>query len=193
MGRPKTFDETAALDQAMQVFWAKGYAATSLTDLLAATGLSKSSLYETFGSKHDLFLKTLERYRDVVVARSIAALETDMSARAAIRGAFLQVVQGCAESSEPRGCFSNNCAVEQAARDPAACRRVTEVFGRFEAAFEAAIRRGQAAGEISPERDPKALARYLNTALNGLIVVSKTRPGSADLNDVVEITLKALD
>ena len=193
MGRPKTFDETAALDEAMQVFWAKGYAATSLTDLLAATGLSKSSLYETFGSKHDLFLKALERYRDVVVARSIAALESDAPAREAIRGAFLQAIEGCAEAAEPRGCFSNHCAVEQAARDPAACRRVMEVFGRFEAAFEAAIRRGQAAGEIPAERDPEGLARYLNSALNGLIVVGKTRPGREGLTDVVEITLKALD
>ena len=75
MGRPKTFDETAALDQAMQVFWAKGYAPTSLTDLLAATGLSKSSLYETFGSKHDLFLKALERYRDVDDAVSLWKVE----------------------------------------------------------------------------------------------------------------------
>ena len=193
MGRPKTFDETAALDQAMEVFWDKGYAATSLTDLLAATGLSKSSLYETFGNKHDLFLKALERYRDAVVAPTLAALESAPSPREAIRLAFLQVVEGVEQAAAPRGCFSNNCAVEQANRDPAACRRVTEVFGRFEQAFEAAVRRGQAAGEIPARHDPAALARYLNTALNGLIVVSKTGRDTGDLNEVVEITLKALD
>lgn len=193
MGRPRAFDENAVLDQAMEVFWDKGYAATSLTDLLAATGLSKSSLYEAFGNKHDLFLRALERYRDVVVAPTVTALEQVSPAREAIRRAFLQVIEGVEETASPRGCFSNNCAVEQAAHDPAACRRVIEVFGRFEAAFEAAIRRGQAAGEIPAERDAAALARYLNTALNGLIVVSKTGRDTGDLSDVVEITLKALD
>ena len=193
MGRPRAFNSVDVLDKAMAVFWEKGYAATSLSDVQAATGLSKSSLYGSFGSKHDLFLQALARYRETVTERAAAALESDAPARAAIRTAFMQVVDAAGRAEAPRGCFSCNCAVELAAHDRAAARGVDAVCRRLEDGFAAAVRRGQAAGEVPADHDPHALARYFNTALNGLTVMAKARTDRQALESVVEITLKALD
>src|SRR5215469_11280107 len=81
MARPREFDSDSALESAMQVFWAKGYEATSLDDLCEATGLSRSSLYGTFGDKHDLLLRSLERYSERGSARIAATLEEAPSLR----------------------------------------------------------------------------------------------------------------
>ena len=81
MARPREFDSDQALEKAMQVFWTKGYEATSLSDLLSAMGISKSSFYATFGSKHELFLATLDRYGETHGAQLIALLKSNESPR----------------------------------------------------------------------------------------------------------------
>ena len=191
MARPREFCQEEALDQAMLVFWAKGYEATSLTELTRAMGISKSSFYDTFGSKHDLFLAAIERYSAEATERMVADLEGDGSAREAIAAVFWRTTD-CADGDR-RGCFMGNCAVEVSPHDPAAAARIAAGISRFERAFEKAVRRGQQGGEISSGHDARSLARYLVASLHGLQVMAKAKPDKEASEDVIRVVLAALD
>ncbi|MFQ5775406.1 MAG: TetR/AcrR family transcriptional regulator [Kiloniellaceae bacterium] len=193
MGRPREFDENEALERAMEVFWAKGYEAASLQDLTEAMGLSRSSFYETFGSKHALFLAAIERYGDIIARRLEADLAGCRPAREAIARVFEIAVETAVDEGDLRGCFLGNCAVEVSPNDPAAAAQVRAGLARIEDKFYQAVRRGQNAGEIPTERDARALARYLVGSLNGLRVTAKANPDAAALRDIVRIVLAALD
>ena len=93
MARPKAFDEEVVLDRAVEVFWAKGYEATSIQDLVDAMGIQRGSLYATFGGKHQLFLTALDRYGEVVVKKLLAILESKPSALESIEQFFAQLVE----------------------------------------------------------------------------------------------------
>ena len=195
MARPREFDTTQALDRAMRVFWAQGFEATSLCDLLGAMGLSKSSLYETFGSKHELYLATLDHYNRTVTTTQVAAvIAAHASPKAGIAAVFHGLIDSMVKSqSGCCGCFVANSAVEVAPHDPAAARRVCDGLDHVESAFCEALGRARAAGEIPDHRDTQALARYLNSSLNGLMVMAKARPERRALEDVARIVLQALD
>ena len=193
VGRPREFNPDDALEQAMQAFWAKGYEATSLSELTRTMGISRSSFYEAFGSKHELFLKTIDRYGGSIVENMVAGLEGDGPARAAIAGIFARVVDNAVARADRRGCFVCNCITEVSAHDPQAAARVAACLARMERAFGAAIVRGQRAGDVAADRDAIALARHLTSSLNGLTVMAKANPDRAVLDDVVRVVLSALD
>ena len=193
MPRPREFDATQALNQAMQVFWSKGYEATSLADLIAAMKISKSSFYDTFGCKHDVFLAAIDHYKQTVT-RQIASVATlDAPARKLIAGLFERAASRMTEKDGRRGCFLNNCCVEVALHDPAAAKLIGGGFGIVEDTFLALVKRGQAEGDIAKDKDAKALARYLTSSLNGLMVFGKANPDKKALADVARIALAALD
>jgi TetR/AcrR family transcriptional repressor of nem operon len=195
MGRPREFDEHQALERATEVFWAKGYEAASLHDLTEAMGLSKSSLYETFGSKHELFLATIDHYNETVASRNAASVIAEASSpKAGIAAVFHGIIgKMAAGNGERRGCYIGNCAVEVAPHDPAAAAKVCNGLGHTEDAFYCAVTRAQEMGEIATARDARALARYLTSSLNGLIVMAKANPDREALDDVARIVLGALD
>ena len=193
MPRHKEFDTQEVLDQALRVFWSKGYEASSLCDLLGAMGLSKSSFYETFGSKHELYLAALDRYRDTESAGLVALLEGPTAARDAIAAAFARVVEGAKAKDEQRGCFLNNCATELAAHDAQAAGRVATGMARIEQAFARAVARGQAAGEIGSEHGAEELGRTLYCILLGLTVMAKAGRDPRAMEEVVSLALEALD
>lgn len=194
MGRPREFNTEAALEQAMQTFWARGYEATSLHDLISAMGISKSSFYDTFGSKHELFLATMDHYNETVASRHIAELiEAAPNVKAGIAEVFNTTIDDMLADGEKRGCFINSCAIETAPHDPAAAARVAVGMVNIEDGFIGAIQRAQKSGEIAAGRDPRALARYLTSSLNGLIVMAKTNPNRTALTEIADITLGALE
>ncbi len=193
MARPREFETLDALEHAMRVFWAKGYQATSLRDLTGAMGLSKSSLYETFGSKHALFVAAIDYFIDTTIGRAEAGLDGAASAPAAIAELFDDVIDAAVARDDRRGCFICNCAVEVSPHDSEAAARVRAGLDRLERALQRAVDRGQKAGDIRAEHDPGALARYLTSSLNGLRVVAKANPDRAALEDVARIVLAALD
>jgi TetR/AcrR family transcriptional repressor of nem operon len=193
MPRPRTFDDERVIDDALEVFWNQGYAGTSVQNLVDATGLNRASLYNAFGDKHGLFVRVLRRYESQWVARVIDALNEAASPKAAIRALFEQVAEEAATCKKRRGCLMTNAATELGAHDDATARRVRENFARIETTFEAAVRRGQSAGELSGGADARALARFLTSSLQGLRVMAKTGPDRAALQDVVDTTLRALD
>ena len=193
MARPREFDTDDVLEKAMQAFWSGGYAATSLADLTRAMGISKSSFYEAFGSKHALFLATIERYGETAAERTVGLLENSTWAKGAIAAVFEFVIDGATAEGPRRGCFINNCAVESASRDGAVASRVIGCLDRIEAAFENAVSRGQEADDIPSGHDAQALARFLASSLQGLIGTAKANPDKAKLDDIVRVVLTTLD
>lgn len=193
MARPREFDTDDVLEKAMQAFWSGGYEATSLTDLTRAMGISKSSFYDTFGSKHELFLATIERYGETAAERTAAVLENSNWAKGAIATVFEFVIDAATSEGERRGCFINNCAVESASHDADVASRVVTCMTRLETAFESAVRRGQEAGDIATDHDPKTLARFLTCNMQGLISTAKANPDRDKLNDIVRVVLASLD
>lgn len=192
MARPKAFDRDQALSAAMQVFWVKGYEATSLEDLLAAMNIGRQSLYDTFGDKRALFMAALERYRELSDAYLHGCLAEAPTVKAGFRRLFMQVVEE-PEAHQRRGCLLVNSAVELAPHDPATARLVVAYQRATERLFRRGLELAQARGEVAAGRDVRALARYLVSALQGLRVMAKADPNRAVLRDVVSVALAALD
>ncbi|MBC8339358.1 MAG: TetR/AcrR family transcriptional regulator [Rhodospirillales bacterium] len=177
----------------MDVFWTKGYEATSLCDLLEAMGLSKSSFYDTFGSKHEVFLATIEHYKKTMTAQITGVASLESPARKLIESLFDRAVSRMTEEGGQRGCFLNNCAVEVALHDPAAAKLIDGGISLVEDTFFTLVERGQREGDVAPDKDARALARYLTSSLNGLLVIAKANPNPEALADISQMSLTALD
>ncbi len=193
MARPREFDTTEALGKAMDVFWTKGYEATTLSDLLEAMGLSKSSFYDTFGSKHEVFLDSIEHYKQTMTAQITGLARLESPARKLIESLFGRAVSRITEEGGQRGCFLNNCAVEVALHDPQAAKLIDGGIGLMEDTFFLLVERGQREGDIASSKDARALARYLTSSLNGLLVIAKANPDPEGLADIARLSLAALD
>jgi len=192
MARPREFNETDALSNAMHLFWRRGYEYSSLTDITEATGLSKSSLYGTFGDKRELLLSSLKFYTDNMIAPSLDVLEEETSALAAIEKRFEMVV-GMITAPGPRcGCLIANTTLEFGGRDKAVAEHLSAAQALVEDAYARAIERGQAAGEISPDADAQALARYIMACLSGMICLSKAGFDAPMLRDIAATAMRAI-
>lgn len=193
IGRPLEFDPVQALDAAMQVFWASGYEATSLQNLLAAMDLSKSSFYQAFGSKRQLFERCLERYRENTAAAMLEDMKQASSGRQFIADMLYSVAREAASAQKPRGCLAMNTANEFAQSDPAVAERVSHCIERFTAVFETAVRRAQAEGGIAADKDTEALAHYLVSSMSGLKTMVKAGATEERVKNIVQLILQALD
>ncbi|HYV65724.1 MAG TPA: helix-turn-helix domain-containing protein [Myxococcales bacterium] len=178
------------LDAALQAFWRKGYEATTLPDLLEATGLARQSLYNAFGDKRALFLACLRRYDDAQFGKLSESLGHG-PVRAAIRRVFESALDG---GTLECGCFMVNSAAELLPRDPEVGRLVASAMKRQEKALVGALRRGVREGELSltPKRIEQT-ARFLMGTLQGLPVLAKTMRDSAVLRDTVAVALRVID
>ncbi|HEV2148907.1 MAG TPA: TetR/AcrR family transcriptional regulator [Longimicrobiaceae bacterium] len=192
MPRPKEFDRDEVLDRALEAFWTHGYEATSMQDLVEAMGIHRGSLYDTFGDKHALFLAALDRYERVWVSRVVERLEEEGALREVLRRIFDEVVQEAASCSPRRGCLTTNSAVELAPRDPRVAARVAAAFGRVEEAFCTALTRAREHGEFGGDLDPRAVARFLTSSIQGLRVLARSGAERGTLRDVVDVTLRVV-
>jgi TetR/AcrR family transcriptional repressor of nem operon len=194
MPRTRSFDRDDALEAALGLFWSKGYEATSLTDLTREMGLSKSSLYDTFGDKHALFLAAFDRYSDTRMTSALAILEDDgRPARIRLEAFLRRFITMAVRDGDRRGCLVGNTAVELAPHDEDAAARVRAALTRIEDAFHALLTEARDTGEIGPEKDPRALARFLTATVQGLRMMSKTHADPRALDDIVRQSLAVLD
>lgn len=192
MARPQEFDTAEALYKAMDVFWRKGYEATSLADLLDATGLSKSSLYATFGGKREFFLAAFDAYRQGRAAEMHRILGHG-PARQAIERFFRTLFADVATPGPLRGCMSINQAVEMAPQDASIRERVIGDLQYIQAALTQEVERGRADGSIAATRDPAELGRLLVLGFPGLQVMARAGFPPQELEHALALLLSHLD
>ncbi len=193
MARPREFNHDRVVDRAVEVFWRKGFEATSIQDLVEATGLNRGSLYNTFGDKAGLFEAALERYMAGAPPQHVVAAAETGPPRQVIEEFFARLVALGASDPERRGCLMTNTAAGMAARDKDLAARVAAAFQGLEDALFRLIERGQETGEIAPWRDPRALARFLVASAQGLRITAKVNRNRAALENIAETALASLD
>ncbi|MDD5287426.1 MAG: TetR/AcrR family transcriptional regulator [Desulfuromonadaceae bacterium] len=189
-GRPLQYDPDKALDAAMQLFWSKGYEATSMQDLLTAMGLSKSSLYQGFGGKKELFIRCLERYRSHMYEVFAGLLDKSDSGLKFIETVLLSSARN--PDHLRRGCLLMNTATEFAQKDQQVAEHVTIGFKGLRKALKVAVQRGQQDGSIRSNQDAGILANYLSCTLGGIKTVVKGGADEKTVKEIVGVILKAL-
>jgi AcrR family transcriptional regulator len=189
MARPKTFDEDRAVDAAMKLFWTFGYEGTSTQDLCEATGLGRSSIYNTFSSKRDLFDRALRRYMETKTAAQLELIESsDLSIRERVRQILWDAVEP--DQADPLGCLVVNTVVELAPHEPEVAEQLDRDHAIKIDALTTAFRAAQTAGEIDTEHDPAALADYVFVVLSGLRVAARAGTTRAAQEAVVASALR---
>ena len=192
MARPRSFDENAVLDAARDLFWQRGYQATSLDDVTRATGVNKPSLYAAFGDKDELFARVLARYHTAVLALNKAMLDQPGTARAAVGNWLTGFLPFCSGQSGARGCLSVNTSLEASVLSP----KIGAMIAQFQTDLETVLRetldRGKAAGEFPGSFDAAGAARALLVAQSGLLVLARSRPSPAATNAAMERLLTSI-
>ncbi|HEX4725355.1 MAG TPA: TetR/AcrR family transcriptional regulator [Pseudonocardiaceae bacterium] len=187
MPRPREFDPDTVLNQAMLRFWERGYRATSVEDLVKATGVNPGSLYGAFpGGKHTLFLKSLERYSNLVVPRQLGALEGPDASITEIRGYFDAMIEDMVRPEGRQGCLLVNSAIENAAEDDEVAAVVRGHLARLEGCVAKALSNAIGRGEARATLDPVGTAKLLVATGQGLMVVGKANPDRDVLLAIVD-------
>jgi len=192
MARTKAFNEKEVLDKAVQVFWAKGYEATSMQDLVEAMGIQRGSLYATFGSKQQLFLQSLERYGKVVVKQFLEILESKSSGIESIELFFTQLLEHLLTAGPLRSCLVTNSAIERGLRDEETKQQVLYLLQALEKGFYKTLQRARENGEIATDLDLNHVANFLTSHMQGLLVIGKVCSERSVLEGINQVTLSVL-
>lgn len=192
-GRPKSFCPDRALENAMQLFWQRGYEAASLQDLQAATGLSKSSLYQTYPSKQAWFVAAFSRYVAQRRALLLEQLDASASPLAFIRERLLSVLEDDGPGGVPRGCMLVNVANEFSLSEPALVPVLQQATAGVCQVFEEALTRAVACGELRNDQDLAARAGYLQCVMSGLRTQVKSAVPADSIRATVAVVMTSLD
>jgi TetR/AcrR family transcriptional regulator, transcriptional repressor for nem operon len=190
MAGVKQFDEDAVLERAMRLFWARGYEATTISDLLAATRLNRGSLYGAFGDKERLFLTALDRYIGSF-GRAMLDELSEPEPRRALEKMFEAIIRRTCDPAFPRGCLMTNTALECRGAGETVNRKVAAMLAAQESAIYQVLRRAQLAGSLAPAQDARALARFFTGVAQGMNVVHKAGADAAVLRDMAAVAMSA--
>jgi TetR/AcrR family transcriptional regulator, copper-responsive repressor len=192
-GRPRAYEPEVALARALDVFWKEGFAATSLDDLSAATGMNRPSLYGAFGDKRELYIKSYESYRDRARQRMGETFAIDLPLRE-----MLQRIYGIAldmylsGKDGPRGCFTVMTATSEAVFDPSIRAMVLSGLVETDRFFARILKRGQERGELAPSADPQVLALIASATLHTIAVRARAQVPRAELEAIVNGALDVM-
>lgn len=189
MARTKEFNEDQALDKAIEIFWHKGYNGTSAQDLVTHLGLSRSSLYDTFGDKQKLFAQSLQRYQKNAQDQIVKLFNESENIKETLRDIFKQAVIESLEDRITKGCFMVNSSVELAMHDEEIAKIVKNNSQIMEEVFTKAVQKGQDLGHISKTNEARVLARFIFNNYSGIRVLART--GERD-KQVYDDILKAM-
>ena len=186
-GRPRAYDPDVALARAMEAFWKSGYAATSLDDLSAATGMNRPSLYAAFGDKQDIYAKAYRRYRATMRDEFKPLLEAQQPVRVVLRRIFdacrTLYVSG---PDGPRGCLTVVTAASEAVVDAEIRRLVVEAIAALDQMFTALFSRGIANGELPATVDAAVLAKLATATTHSLAIRARAQIPGDELQAIID-------
>jgi TetR/AcrR family transcriptional repressor of nem operon len=192
MARKKEFDEKVLLDKAVALFWRKGYHATSAQDLVDELGISRSSLYDTYTDKRNLFMESLKLYQQCNTNAVIALADGSRDAEQTVREIFQNIIKESTENQVTRGCFMVNTAVELSGQDKEIGDLINQNNKTVEDALTRLVKKGQADGQFSSGKTARAFARFLFSSISGLRVAARSGIDKKVMSDIVEVTMAAL-
>ena len=193
MSRPKEFSPDDAIEKAMQVFWHKGYGATSMEDLLSAMDLNRGSLYDTFGDKRQLFMKVMDRYCTTFVGPKFSLLDQPGPAIPALRRFIHGMIEGALADPQLRGCLIANTVMELAPHEKEIAGTLRQALKMAEDTFFKVLVRAKLQGELKHDKDPRALAGFLTTMMQGTIVMIKAGTPADVVKQTAKTALSILD
>jgi len=193
MARTKDFDENEVLNKAIAIFWHKGYNGTSMQDLVDGLGISRSSLYDTYGDKHTLFIKALESYQCAGSAKICGIINNSDPAKETIKKLMELIAGELLDDQKHKGCFMVNAEVEVAPHDPEVSKMVCQNDQQVEEALYQVIKKGQETGEIANRQDARALARFTFNTVKGIRVTAKSITDKTVFDDIIKLALTTLD
>lgn len=192
MARPREFDEKKALNDALDLFWEKGYEATTVADLAKRMGINRPSLYAAFGDKRGLFESALNVYQQRFLDKLQDVLKKNGSGYQGIEAVFAQFVESAKNRTAQRGCFFINSITELAAHDEYVATRGREFQEKISRLFEDALTYGMRTGEIPFHSDVSSISHFLTIALVGLNVVIKAAPDEKTVRNSVHVILSTV-
>jgi TetR/AcrR family transcriptional repressor of nem operon len=193
MARTREFDRTSVLRKAVQVFWTRGFDSTNLPELLEAMGLSKSSLYETFGDKEKLFEEALDLYAKEIAFSKLEKLLNAPSVKVGFQAFFAEQIRCCTDQNYPGGCFMANTAVSLDNVPPALAKKIRKSVENSHSLFLSQIQKGQKAGEISLSKDASALASAIIGTSMGITVMARVnKKDIRTLEQMAETTMHSI-
>ena len=193
VGRPREFDEEQVLDAAMKAFWANGYEATSLADLVSVTGLHKGSLYQAFGDKHTLFVQTLNRYLQNVRHHKNQILEhadTPLGGIRAVLHGFIDMSENDADC--PQGCMAVKSLVEMAPHDVEVQKIMEEHKNGMRASLQSRVLQAQANGELGVDKSPELITALIMIFMDGLATQATGHMNVEQAHELLDGQLDAL-
>jgi TetR/AcrR family transcriptional repressor of nem operon len=193
MPRVKTFNEQEILEKAMELFWEKGYAATSIQDLVNYLGINRASLYDTYGGKREIFKKAFSLYRDTNTQRIAMFLESQPHIKTGFRKLLNASIEQNLKDNARKGCFVVNITAELIPGDDEMQEVLSKNKESFEKIFFDYLKKGEAENQFPPGKDLKSIASLLFTIYSGLNVVSKLNSRKSALTNSVSTALSLLD
>ncbi len=192
-GRPRAYEPDVALGKALDVFRKDGYAATSLDDLSAATGMNRPSLYGAFGDKRELYIKTYQRYRADGRAALTEIFSTPMPLRTRLQDIFGKALEMYLSGEDgPRGCFTVMSAASDAIADPDIRALVVGGLRELDKAFTSCFRSARETGELPPTADPATLAQMASATLHTLSVRARAGASRLELEPLMRASVDLL-
>lgn len=190
-GRPREFDPETFLNTALQCFWHNGYQATSMADLMKASGLASASIYKLYPDKRAIYLAALQRYMDEGIARTVQR-NSDMSPEAALRETLEFVARLSAAPAGERGCFTIAAASELLPGDEEVKAKVSCKFKKIISELESILVRGQAQRVFRQDEEACVMAQSIFMMLEGMRIYGKLQPEIEDLRKSNEFIVRTV-
>ena len=184
-GRPRAYEPEIALGKALDLFRKGGFAATSLDDLSAATGMNRPSLYGAFGDKRELYIKSYQRYRDDARAAMIDIFREELPIRKRLERIYAVALGIYLDGESPRGCFTVMTAASEAVADPQIRGMVLEGFSELDKAFARCFRLGREKGELPASSDPEVLAQLASATIHTIAIRARAGVPREELEAIV--------
>jgi AcrR family transcriptional regulator len=186
-GRPRAYQPEVALGKALDLFRKDGFAATSLDDLSAATGMNRPSLYGAFGDKRELYIKTYQRYRDDARVAMIDIFQDELPIRQRLeRICAVALDIYLSGEASPRGCFTVMTAASEAIFDPEIRSLVLEGFTELDKAFAGCFRLAREKGELAASTDATVLALLASATIHTIAIRARAQVSRKELEAIVK-------